>query len=110
MRHRSPHFSHIFAGEGYAAGYYSYLWSEALDADGFAAFEEAGDIFDPDLAARLHDHVYSAGNQRDPNDAYASFQAAAPGIRRVAAKEGLGALTTHKHIALQHKGWRQERS
>ena len=47
MRHRPPHFAHIFSGDGYAAGYYSYMWSEVLDADGFAAFEEAGDIFDP---------------------------------------------------------------
>ena len=51
MRHRTPHFQHIFAGDGYSAGYYSYLWSEVLDADGFEAFEEAGDIFDPGVAA-----------------------------------------------------------
>ena len=53
MRHRTPHFAHVFSGDGYSAGYYSYLWSEVLDADAFAAFEETGDIFDPATAERL---------------------------------------------------------
>src|SRR5262249_654452 len=61
MRHRPVHFQHIFAGSGYAAAYYSYLWSEVLDADAFAAFEEVGDVFDPATAKKLHDHVYAAG-------------------------------------------------
>ncbi|WP_298357964.1 M3 family metallopeptidase [Rhodoblastus sp.] len=89
MRHRSPHFSHIFAGDAYAAGYYSYLWSEALDADGFAAFEEAGDIFDPAIAKRLHDFVYSAGNQRDPNEAYRLFRGRKPEFDALLRKKGL---------------------
>lgn len=89
MRHRSPHFSHIFAGDAYAAGYYSYLWSEALDADGFAAFEEAGDIFDPAVAKRLHDFVYSAGNQRDPNEAYRLFRGRKPEFDALLRKKGL---------------------
>ncbi len=93
MRHRSPHFSHIFAGEGYAAGYYSYLWSEALDADGFAAFEEAGDIFHPEVARRLHDWVYSAGNQRDPNDAYRLFRGRGPEFDALLRKKGLARAT-----------------
>lgn len=88
MRHRSPHFGHIFAGESYAAGYYSYLWSETLDADGFAAFEEAGDIFDPETAKRLRDHVYSAGNRRDPNAAYAAFRGRAPDTAALLRKKG----------------------
>ena len=87
-RHAAPHFSHIFSGESYAAGYYSYLWSEALDADGFAAFEEAGDIFDPALAARLHDHVYAAGNRRDPKEAYALFRGRAPRFEALLRKKG----------------------
>ena len=70
MRHRTPHFQHIFSGDGYAAGYYSYLWSEVLDADAFEAFEETGDVFDPATAKRLRDYIYSAGNLRDPAEAY----------------------------------------
>jgi peptidyl-dipeptidase Dcp len=89
MRHRTPHFGHVFAGEGYAAGYYSYLWSEALDADAFAAFEEKGDIFDPETAARLRDYVYSAGNQRDPNEAYALFRGRKPEFDALLRKKGL---------------------
>ena len=88
MRHRSPQFAHIFAGESYAAGYYSYLWSETLDADGFAAFEEAGDIFDAETARRLRDHVYSAGNRRDPNAAYLAFRGRAPDIAALLRKKG----------------------
>lgn len=88
MRHRLPHFAHVFAGEGYAAGYYSYLWSETLDADGFAAFEEAGDIFDPETARRLRDHVYAAGNRRDPNAAYAAFRGRAPDTTALLRKKG----------------------
>jgi peptidyl-dipeptidase Dcp len=89
MRHRTPHFSHIFSGDSYAAGYYSYLWSEALDADGFAAFEETGDIFNPEVARRLRDFVYSAGNQRDPNEAYALFRGRAPEFDALLRKKGL---------------------
>jgi peptidyl-dipeptidase Dcp len=74
MRHRTPHFQHIFAGDHYAAGYYSYLWSEILDADGFAAFEESGDIFDPALAKKLHEHIYAAGFTRAPEEAYVAFR------------------------------------
>src|SRR5574337_302796 len=77
-RHRAAHFQHIFGGESYAAGYYSYLWSEVLDADGFEAFEERGDVFDSALAKRLAEFVYSAGNLRDPEIAYASFRGRAP--------------------------------
>jgi peptidyl-dipeptidase Dcp len=79
-RHRVPHFSHIFSGDGYAAGYYSYLWSEVLDADAFDAFREAGDIFDPATAKRLRDYVYAAGNLRDPREAYEAFRGRLPTI------------------------------
>ncbi|ACB96818.1 M3 family metallopeptidase [Beijerinckia indica] len=89
MRHRTPHFQHIFTGDGYSAGYYSYLWSEILDADGFDAFEEKGDIFDPELAKRLHDHVYSAGYSRDPETAYAGFRGRAPEPAALLRKRGL---------------------
>jgi len=90
MRHRPPHFQHVFAGEGsYAAGYYSYLWSEVLDADAFAAFEAAGDVFDPALARRLRDYVYAAGNSRDPAEAYRAFRGALPGPEALLRKRGL---------------------
>ena len=89
MRHRTPHFQHIFAGSGYSAGYYSYLWSEILDADGFEAFEESGDIFDSGLAKRLRDYVYAAGNSREPDAAYIGFRGRAPGTEALLRKRGL---------------------
>ncbi|MEM7490978.1 MAG: M3 family metallopeptidase, partial [Pseudomonadota bacterium] len=61
MRHATPHFAHVFSGDGYSSGYYSYMWSEVMDADAFAAFEEAGDPFDPDLAAKLEENILSTG-------------------------------------------------
>jgi len=87
MRHRSPHFSHIFAG-GYPAAYYSYMWSEVLDADGFAAFLETGDIFDPELARRLKTYVYSAGNSRPPMDAYVAFRGREPTVDALLRNRG----------------------
>ena len=89
MRHRTPHFQHIFSGDGYASGYYSYLWSEVLDADAFEAFVEAGDIFDPETARRLHDHVYSAGYRRDPAESYAAFRGRMPSTEPLLRKRGL---------------------
>jgi peptidyl-dipeptidase Dcp len=89
MRHRLPHFAHVFAGDGYSAGYYAYLWSEVLDADGFAAFKEAGDVFAPDVAARLKAHVYSAGNRADPEAAYVAFRGRAASPEPLLEKRGL---------------------
>ena len=89
LRHRPPHFLHVFAGDGYAAGYYSYMWSEVLDADAFNAFEEAGDIFDAATAKRLHDHIYAAGGARDPADAYRAFRGRMPTIDALLKKRGL---------------------
>lgn len=80
LRHASTHFLHIFSGDGYAAGYYSYMWSEVLDADGFEAFEEAGDPFDPATAERLHRFIYSAGGSRDYGEAYRQFRGRDPQI------------------------------
>lgn len=91
MRHRSAHFSHVFSGDGYAAGYYSYLWSEVLDADAFRAFTEAGDVFDPQIAERLGKFIYSAGNMRDPEDAYVLFRGRLPTIDGLLEKRGLTA-------------------
>ena len=86
MRHRIPHFLHIMGG--YASGYYSYLWSEVMDADAFAAFEEAGDIFDKKTARRLKEHIYAAGNRRDPADAYKAFRGRLPTIDGLMKKRG----------------------
>jgi peptidyl-dipeptidase Dcp len=91
MRHRIPHFQHIFSGEGYSAGYYSYLWSEVLDSDGFEAFEESGDVFDPTLARRLKEFVYAAGNSREPEAAYTAFRGRAPRPEALLRKRGLAA-------------------
>jgi peptidyl-dipeptidase Dcp len=88
MRHRTPHFQHIFSG-GYSAAYYSYMWSEVLDADGFEAFEEKGDIFDPEVARRLKEFVYAAGGSRDYDEAYRAFRGRAPSPAALFRKRGL---------------------
>ena len=90
VRHRPAHFQHLFAGGGYAAGYYAYLWAEVLDADGFAAFLEAGNVFDADLAARLKD-IYAAGDTRDPMELYLAFRGRAPRIEALLTDRGLPA-------------------
>ncbi len=74
MRHRIPQFGHVFAGEGYAAGYYGYVWAEVLDHDAFEAFTEAGGPYDATTAKRLHDDILSVGNTVDPADAYRAFR------------------------------------
>ena len=88
MRHRPTHFQHIFGG-GYAAGYYSYMWSEVLDADAFAAFEETGDIFDAATSRKLHDHVYAAGGSRDPTELYLAFRGRLPSAEGLLKHRGL---------------------
>ena len=89
MRHRTPHFLHVFSGDGYSAGYYSYMWSEVLDADAFAAFEETGDVFDKDTAARLRTYIYSAGGTRDPEELYTAFRGKMPSPEAMMDKRGL---------------------
>jgi peptidyl-dipeptidase Dcp len=89
MRHRTPHFSHVFSGDGYSAGYYSYLWSEVLDADAFRAFLEAGDPFDAATADRLKRFIYAAGNTRPPDEAYVAFRGRLPTIDALLEKRGL---------------------
>ncbi|WP_018902286.1 M3 family metallopeptidase [Rhizobium sp. 2MFCol3.1] len=88
MRHASPHFQHIFAG-GYSAGYYSYMWSEVLDADAFSAFEETGDAFNGEIARKLRDHVYSVGGSVDPEDTYRAFRGKLPSPDAMLVKRGL---------------------
>ncbi len=91
MRHRTPHFLHVFYGDGYAAGYYSYMWSEVLDADAFGAFEETGDPFDPQLAMRLEREIYASGDSRDPEAAYTAFRGRLPEPDAMLRKRGLAA-------------------
>jgi peptidyl-dipeptidase Dcp len=88
-RHAALHFGHIFAGEGYSAGYYSYLWAEVLDADGFGAFTEAKDPFAPALAKKLYEHIYSTGGTRDFTEAYRSFRGRDPEIEALLKGRGL---------------------
>jgi peptidyl-dipeptidase Dcp len=89
MRHRTPHFQHVFAGDGYSAGYYSYLWSEVLDADAFAAFEEMGDPFNSALAEKLRAHVYAAGGSADPEQLYLAFRGRMPSPDAMMKDRGL---------------------
>ena len=86
-RHRIPHFQHIIGG--YAAGYYSYLWSEVMDADAFAAFVETGNVFDRKTATKLKTHIYAAGNKEDALDAYVAFRGRPPEIDGLLKKRGL---------------------
>ena len=89
MRHRSPHFSHVFAGDHYSAGYYSYMWSEVLDADAFNAFQETGNVFDRATAERLHRYIYSAGGSRTPDEAYKAFRGRLPTEDALLRRRGL---------------------
>jgi len=89
MRHRLPNFQHLFSGGGYAAGYYSYMWSEVLDADAFAAFSERGNAFDAETAQRLRTFIYGAGNLRDPAEAYKAFRGRLPTVDALLKKRGL---------------------
>ena len=89
MRHRSPHFQHVFSGDGYSAGYYSYLWSEVLDADAFAAFEETGDPFNAELAQKLKDNIYAAGGTKDPTELYTAFRGKMQNADAMMRKRGL---------------------
>ena len=86
-RYRSTYFSHIFAG-GYSAGYYSYLWAEILDADGFDAFKQSGDIFNPEVAAKLKQWVFESGGLRETDELYRNFRGSDPGIEPLLRNRG----------------------
>jgi peptidyl-dipeptidase Dcp len=88
MRHRTPQFNHVFSGDGYSAGYYSYLWSDTLTADAWEAFTEAGGPWDKAVAQRLIDHVFSVGNTIDPADGYRAFRGRDAGIAALMRKRG----------------------
>ncbi len=91
MRHATPHFAHVFAGDGYSSGYYSYMWSEVMDADAFAAFEEAGGAFDPERAKALEEHILSTGGSADPAELYTAFRGRLPGVEALLKGRGLAA-------------------
>jgi peptidyl-dipeptidase Dcp len=87
LRHRLPHFGHVFAGDGYSAGYYSYLWSDVITADAYGAFTEAGGPYDKAVAARL-EHLLSLGNTIEPADAYRAFRGRDPRVEALMRKRG----------------------
>ncbi|MGV6805874.1 MAG: M3 family metallopeptidase [Ruegeria sp.] len=89
MRHATPHFAHVFAGDGYSSAYYSYMWSEVMDADAFAAFEEAGGAFDPELAKALEENILSKGGSKEAEDLYLAFRGRMPGVNALLKGRGL---------------------
>jgi peptidyl-dipeptidase Dcp len=88
MRHRTPQFTHVFSGDGYSAGYYSYLWADVLTADAYGAFTEAGGPYDKAVAARLRKYIFSVGNTVDPAEAYRNFRGRDPRIEALMIKRG----------------------
>ena len=91
MRHATPHFAHVFAGDGYSSGYYSYMWSEVMDADAFAAFEEGAGAFDEEQAKALEMHILSRGGSVDPEELYTAFRGRLPGVEALLKGRGLAA-------------------
>ncbi len=89
MRHATPHFAHVFAGDGYSSGYYSYMWSEVMDADAFDAFREAEDPFDAATAAKLERFILSAGGSEEAADLYQAFRGRMPGPEALLRGRGL---------------------
>jgi peptidyl-dipeptidase Dcp len=88
MRHRLPQFNHLFSSDAYSAGYYSYLWSETMDADTWAAFEEAGNPFDKATADRFRQTLLSTGNETDRAEAYRAFRGRDPDVKALMKKRG----------------------
>lgn len=88
MRHRLPQFNHLFSSDAYSAGYYSYLWSETMDADTWAAFEEAGDVWDKDTAERFRSIILSTANETDRKEAYRKFRGRDPEVKYILKKRG----------------------
>lgn len=88
MRHRLPQFNHLFADDGYSAGYYSYLWSETMDADTWAAFTEKGDVWDKETAERFRSMLLATGNETDRIEAYRAFRGRDPDVKYIMKKRG----------------------
>ena len=94
MRHRTPQFSHVFAGDGYSAGYYSYLWSDVITADAAEAFEEGSGFYDPNVARRLRENIFSIGNTVDPAEGYRRFRGRDPKVDALMRKRGFPVAMT----------------
>jgi peptidyl-dipeptidase Dcp len=88
MRHRLPHFNHLFSSDAYSAGYYSYLWSETMDADTWAAFEETGNVWDPETARRFNATILATGNETDRAEAYRAFRGRDPDVNALLRRRG----------------------
>jgi peptidyl-dipeptidase Dcp len=89
MRHATPQFAHVFSGDGYSSGYYSYMWSEVMDADALQSFEEAGGAFDPARAKALEENILSTGGSRDAAELYVAFRGRLPGVEALLKGRGL---------------------
>lgn len=89
MRHATPQFAHVFAGDGYSSGYYSYMWSEVMDADAFASFAEAGGPFDMERARALQDNILSRGGSADAEELYVAFRGKLPDATALLHNRGL---------------------
>ncbi len=89
MRHATPHFSHVFSGDGYSSGYYSYMWSEVMDADAFEAFRETGDVFDAKTAAKLEKWILSKGDSLPADELWLKFRERKPGVHALLKGRGL---------------------
>ena len=89
MRHATPHFAHVFSGDGYSAGYYSYMWSEVMDADAFEAFLEQGDAFDPETAGKLEQWILSKGDSSPADELWLKFRERKPGVHALLKGRGL---------------------
>lgn len=88
MRHRLPQFNHLFSSDAYSAGYYSYLWSETMDADTWAAFEETGNVWDKDIAEKFRSIILATGNETDRKEAYRKFRGRDPEVKYILKKRG----------------------
>ena len=95
MRHRTPQFGHVFAGDGYSAGYYSYLWSDVITADAAEAFVEGGGFYSPEVARRLRENIFSVGNTIDPAEGYRRFRGRDPQVEALMRKRGFAPPASH---------------
>jgi peptidyl-dipeptidase Dcp len=104
MRHRLPQFNHLFSSDAYSAGYYSYLWSETMGADTWAAFEEAGDVWDQDTAERFRSIIMATGNETDRKEAYRKFRGSDPQVKYILKTRGFPVPSESASVAEISKG------